>query len=236
MPLQDIQNCEAPHDDQENEQDLPELLANVMIIELEPDRSNADYRPDASTCSSANLVRLENRRQHIALVRTQAEDQYEFLPRPDLLFNCEANEEKPQDIVHELEESRVEESGGQQAPDLIVFNDVIGIFCAKKVQSTHPDLWIALRVAHDNYVQDFCKDEYAYKDRSEEERHRLELEVRKEDVQALHAAILMLLSRPKREAGALESTAVATSISFVEIREGHHSRHIFVDNILLKFE
>ena len=162
LPLQEIQNRKAPHDDQENEQDLPELLANVMIIELEPDRSNADDRPDASACSSANLLRLEYRRQHIALVRTQAEDQYEFLPRSDLLFDRESDKEKPQDIVHELKKSRVQKGRGQQAPDLIVLNDVIGIFCAKKVQSTDPDLWIALRIAHDNYVQDFCQDEYAY--------------------------------------------------------------------------
>ena len=105
LSVEKIQNSEAAHNDQNYPEYLPELLANGMVIELKPDSSNTDDRPDASTCTCSDLLWLEYCRQNITLVRTQADNQYKFLPRSDLFLYCESDEKHTEAVVNKLKQT-----------------------------------------------------------------------------------------------------------------------------------
>ena len=79
-----------------------------MVVELEPDSSDADHCPDAGSGARSNLVRLKDSGKNISFIGAKAENSDELLPRFDLLFHCEADKEYAQAVVEELDEALVE--------------------------------------------------------------------------------------------------------------------------------
>lgn len=103
---------------------------------------------------------------------------------------------------------------------MIVVDDVVRVLGAKKLQVAHPALWAIVRAGQDCLAQEDRDYEDSDKRRSEKERHTLQLEIREERIQALHAAILVLGAASELEPGALEP---ATAVQIVERPDVRHS-------------